>query len=130
MRRETQFLKVFHNHTMLTTPPTFGISLDVLDLNSSLLVGTRKTQPLPQWYKTQLNGRELNSLFQWQKLNCLPAWSNLKSSTEWCGFNFNTVVGPQLLNTMVGHQLLNTMVGPLLNLFLKSSKFSVHLFWA
>ena len=28
-RRETQFLKVFHNHTMLTTPPTFGTSRDV-----------------------------------------------------------------------------------------------------
>ena len=25
-RRETQYLKVFRNHTMLTTPPTFGTS--------------------------------------------------------------------------------------------------------
>ena len=40
---ERQFLKVFRNHTMLTTPPTFGTSRGVLDLNSSLLVGTRKT---------------------------------------------------------------------------------------
>ena len=40
MRGETQFLKVFQNHTMLTTPPTIGTSRGVLDLNSSSLVGT------------------------------------------------------------------------------------------
>ena len=42
-RRETQFLKVFRNHTMLTTPLTVGTSGGVLDLNSSSLVGIRKT---------------------------------------------------------------------------------------
>ena len=42
-RGERQFLKVFRNHTMLTTPPTFGTSRGVWDLNSSSLVGTRKT---------------------------------------------------------------------------------------
>ena len=41
---ETQFLKVFHNHTMLTPPPTFSISCGVKDLNSSLPVEIRKTQ--------------------------------------------------------------------------------------
>ena len=40
---ERQFLKAFRNHTKLTTPPTFGTSHDVLDLNSSSLVGTQKT---------------------------------------------------------------------------------------
>ena len=40
---ERKFLKVFRNYTMLTTPPTFGIFRGVLDLNSSSLVGTRKT---------------------------------------------------------------------------------------
>ena len=40
---ERQFLKVFRNHTMQTTPPTFGTSRGVLDLNSFSLVGTRKT---------------------------------------------------------------------------------------
>ena len=43
-RRETQFLKVFCNHTMLTSPPTFGTSCGVYDLNSSLPVEIRKTQ--------------------------------------------------------------------------------------
>ena len=36
-------LKSLSYHTMLTTPPTFGTSHGVLDLNSSSLVGTRKT---------------------------------------------------------------------------------------
>ncbi len=59
-RRERKFLKVFRNHTMLTTPPTFGTSRDILDLNSSSLVGTRKTQ---------LNYRELNFLPPWSNVN-------------------------------------------------------------
>ena len=42
-RGEKQFLKVFRNHNMLITPPTFGTSRGVLDLNSSSLVETRKT---------------------------------------------------------------------------------------
>ena len=42
-RGERLFLKVFRNHTMLTIPLTFGTSRGDLDLNSSLLVGTRKT---------------------------------------------------------------------------------------
>ena len=49
-RGEKQFLKVFHIHTMLTSTPTFGTSPGVLDLNSSLLVGTCH------------NGRKLNSM--------------------------------------------------------------------
>ena len=43
MRRKTQFIKVFYNHTILTTAPTFGTSRGVSDFNSSSLVGTRKT---------------------------------------------------------------------------------------
>ena len=75
---------------MLTTPPTFGTSRGVLDLNSSSLVGT---------CKTQLYGRELHSLPQWQKLNSLPSCSNPKSSnarsdfnlsTSWSALNFST----------------------------------------
>ena len=42
--RETQFLKVFHNHTMQTPPPTFDTSRGAQDLNSSLPVEIRKTQ--------------------------------------------------------------------------------------
>ena len=42
-RGDRQFLKVFRNHTMLTTLPTFGTSYGILDLNSSSLVGIRKT---------------------------------------------------------------------------------------
>ena len=42
IRGERQFLEVFHNYTMLTTPPTFGRSRGVIDLNSSSLDGTRK----------------------------------------------------------------------------------------
>ena len=56
-RKSTEtILKSLSYHTMLTSPPTFGTSRGVLDLNSSSLVRTRR------------NGR---------KLNCLPPWSNV-----------------------------------------------------
>ena len=84
-RGERQFLKVFRNYTMLTTPPTLGTFRGGLDLNSSLPVEIRKIQPYTSTVETpttRLHGRELTSLSQWQKLNCLPAWPNLKSSTS------------------------------------------------
>ena len=77
--------KVFRNHSMLTTPPTFGTSRRALDLNWSLPVEIRKIQPYASTVDSiptsRLHGREVNSLLQWQKLRCLPAWSNLNFST-------------------------------------------------
>ena len=58
-RRETQFLKVFRNHTMLTQPPTFGTSRGFLDLNSFLPVEIRKTQ----LFDSMANTPTLNWLF-------------------------------------------------------------------
>ena len=104
---ERQFRKVFHNHTMLTPPPTFGTSRGVLDLNSS--------SPL-QRLKTQLYSRELHSLPQWQELNCLPAWSNL---------NFNCL--PQWQRTQVSAYMVQCQLST--ESFSKSSKFSARLFW-
>ena len=54
--RETQFLKVLANHTMLTPPPTCGVSCDVYDLcrrdleNSTSWLNSRKPN-------SRLNGR-------------------------------------------------------------------------
>ena len=65
-RRETQFLKVFRNHSMLTTPPTFGTSSGVLDLNSSLPVEIRKIQPYASTVETstsQHHGRNSTEPF-------------------------------------------------------------------
>ena len=47
MRKETQLLKAYANHTMLTQIPTRGASCGIWDLNSSLSVENRKSQPLP-----------------------------------------------------------------------------------
>ena len=68
-RRETQFLKVFRNHTMLTPPPTFGPSRGVLYLNSSQPAEIRKTQlfdSIAESPTTRLNGpiSTPNFLFQ------------------------------------------------------------------
>ena len=57
-RRETQFLKVFRNHTMLTTPLTFGISRSPISISQHH--GRNSTSAV------YLNGREPN---------CLPTWS-------------------------------------------------------
>ena len=98
-RWETQFLKVFRNHTMLTKPPTFGTSRCVLDLNSSSLVGTFR------------NGRKLNSMaensisapmaeaqlfgfmVQSQILNFSTRWSD----PNWIFFKIFQILSPSLL---------------------------------
>ena len=56
MRRETQFLKVFRDHTMPPTPPTFGTSRGVLDLNSF------SASKDPKNSTVCLIGRKLNSM--------------------------------------------------------------------
>ena len=53
-RRETQFLKVFHNHTMLTTPPHRSAHLVVFYISIHLRwLGPKK-------FNRRRNGRKLN----------------------------------------------------------------------
>ena len=87
--RDTQFLKVFRNHTMLTSPPKFGTSRGAISIS-------------------QHHGRT-------QRLNCLLGLQLLNTTI---GLQLlNTMVGTQFLNTMVGPQLLHTLVRTQLNLF-------------
>ena len=122
IRKERQFLRVFPNHTMLTSPPNVRHILwcfrsqfifagrDPKNLTIAATVGNST-----QWQRTQFS----TPMAETQLSACMVQYQIL-----------NCMVGLQLLNTMVGPQLLNTMVGPQLNLFSKSSKFSAHLFWA
>ena len=95
-------------HTMLTSPPTFGTSHGVLDLNSFLLIRTRR------------KGWKHNCLHSWSNVNLLlhgrTSYSQHHGRTPTFHL-FNTMVSTHLLHTMVGTQLLHTMVGTQLNLF-------------
>ena len=52
--------------------------------------------------ETQLYGRELHSLPQWQKLNCLPAWSTVNSQ-------LTLFQNLQILRTIAsGHDVIHT----------------------
>ena len=79
-RRETQFLKVFRNHTMLTPPPISGTYHCVLHLNSSLPVEIRKTQLFDSMAKSPT----LDSMVQ-----CQPSTDSFSKSPNflfrvWC----------------------------------------------
>ena len=105
-RGETQFLKVFRNHTILTTPPTFGTSRGVLDLNSSSLVGTR-------------NGRKLNSMAE-NSILCPNGRSSIVCQH-----------GPISISPLHGQTSTSQHQGRTpTKSFSKFSKFSAHLFWA
>ena len=99
-RRETQFLKVFCNHTMLTPyylTPMFGMSHGVLVLNSSLLVGIRKN---------------------------LTAAATVENSAQWQRTQFSAPIAEaQMSACMVQSQIL-------ISLFFQNLKFSAHLYWA
>ena len=86
-RRETQFLKVFHNHSMLTPPPMFGTSCGAQDLNSSLPVEIRKTQhfdSMAESPSSRLHGPM--STFNWTFIKILkfsgPSPPGMTSSTH------------------------------------------------
>ena len=87
---------------MLTTLPTFCTSRGVLDLNSSSLVGTRKT-------RTTTSMAENSTVCFYGPMSTFNSMVGLQL--------LNTIVRPQLPNTMVGPELLNNMVGPQMNLF-------------
>ena len=79
-RGERQFLKVFRNYTMLTTPSTFSASRGVLDLNSSSKKLNRccNGRNSTLWQRTQFSACMLQS----QILNCLPQWQRTQLSAH------------------------------------------------
>ena len=82
-RRETQILKVYANHTMLTTQCWRSAHLVMFKIS----VGRDPKNP-----STCLNVWELNSMPQCQKHNSLPPWSNL----NWLFFKIPKFSGPFL----------------------------------
>ena len=115
-RRETQFSKVFRNRTMLTSPPTFGISRGPISISQHQ--GRTPTSPH--------HGRKLSS--QHYGRNLTSPHHGRNSTSQHNGWNstsphhgqtqfFTTLVGPQHLNIMVGTQLFHTRVETQLNLF-------------
>ena len=84
-RRETQFLKVYANHTRLTILYWRAVHLVMFKIS----VGTNPKNP-----STCFNGRELNSL---------PQWSNLNFSTD-------SFQNPQILRTISSrHDVIHTL---------------------
>ena len=88
-RRETQFLKVFCNHTMLTTPPTFSTSQSVFagrDLKNLTDAATveNSTNSLPTWSNVnlQLHGRTPTSQHHGRDLKNLTDAATVENSTN------------------------------------------------
>ena len=84
-RRETQFLKVFANHTMLT-PPQLVAHLVMFKISIHLCRSTHEKR------NSRCNGGKFNSMLQWQKLSSLPPSSNL----NWLFFKIAKLSGPSL----------------------------------
>ena len=113
---------------MLTTPPMFGRFRCVC---SQFIFADQDPKNLTAavTVETQLYGRELHSLPQWQKLTCLPAWSTVNSQlygqTSTPEHHGQTPTSQHHgLNSTSQHHGLNSTES-----FSKSSKFSAHLFW-
>ena len=99
LRREERdtILKSLSYHTMLTTPPMFGKSRGILDLNSSSLVGTRKTAAATVENSTLWQRMEFSApMAETQLSACIvqyqssTAWSDPNFSTPWSDPNFST----------------------------------------
>ena len=110
MRRET-ILKSLSYYTMLTSPPTFGTSRSVLDLNLSSLIGTCKLNH-------RRNSRKLNSMEE----NSILCPNGRRSIVCLHGPISNSQLHGRT-STSQHHRPTST------ESFSKSSKFSAHLFW-
>ena len=100
-RRET-ILKSLSYHTMLTTLP--NVRHISWSFRSQFIFAGRDPKNLTAaaTVETQLYGRELHSLTQWQQLNCLPAWSLVNSQ-------LTLFQNLQILRTIAsGHDVIHT----------------------
>ena len=85
-RGETQFLKVFRNHTMLTTPQNVQhISWSNLNFSTPWSDPTSHHHGRTPTSTVCLNGRELN---------CLPTWSKVNSRLFFKIFKFSEPLLP------------------------------------
>ena len=88
-KRETQFLKVFCNHTMLTTPPpnvrhiswsfrSQFVSAGRDQKNSTVCLNVRNPNYSTPWQRTQFSACMVQS--QILNCNCLPQWQRSQLS--------------------------------------------------
>ena len=98
-RGETQFLKVFRNHTMLTIPTNvrhiswcFRSQFNLAGRDPKKLTTAATVENSTQRQRTQFSAPMAETqLFAWSNLKFSTAWSDLNFSTPWSDPNFSTL---------------------------------------